>query len=63
MDSSKLKAFADNLLNVAKLIISLKDGKENIGGKGIADYQHFYGGCRHRVYELSKTQSKILTLK
>ena len=41
-DWSKLKAFADNNLNVAKMMISLYDRVENIVGKGEnAGYQHF----------------------
>ena len=42
LDWSKLKAIADNNLNVAKMIISLYDRVENIMGKGEnAGYQHF----------------------
>ena len=38
----KLKAFADDKLNVAKMVISLFDGIENTVDKGEnADYQHF----------------------
>ena len=38
----KLKAFADNKLNVARIIISLVDRVENTVGKGEnAGYQHF----------------------
>ena len=41
-DWSKLKAFADNKINVAEMMISLPDKIENIVGKGEnADYQHF----------------------
>ena len=42
MNRSKFKAFADNTLNVAKLMISLFDTVENTVGKGEnAAYQHF----------------------
>ena len=37
-----MEAFADDKLNVAKIMISLNDRAENILGKGEnADYQHF----------------------
>ena len=40
-DFSKLKAFADNNLNVAKMMISVCDKFENVVGKGEnAGYQH-----------------------
>ena len=40
--STKLKAFADNKFNIAKMLISLFDGVENIVRKGEnAGYQHF----------------------
>ena len=39
---TKLKAFADDKFNVAKMVISLLDRVENIVGKGEnAGYQHF----------------------
>ena len=39
---SKLKAFADDKINVTKMIISVFDRVENIVGKGEnAGYQHF----------------------
>ena len=42
LDWSKLKAFADEKLRVAKMIISVYDRVENIVGKGEnAGYQHF----------------------
>ena len=42
LDWSKLKAFADDNLNVAKMMISLYDRVEKIVGKGEnAGYQHF----------------------
>ena len=42
LDLTKLKAFANNKLNVAKMTISLIDSVENIVGKREnAGYQHF----------------------
>ena len=42
LDVTKLKAFADNKLDVAKMRISLFHRVENIVGKGEnAGYQHF----------------------
>ena len=42
LDVTKLKAFADDKLNVAKMTISLLDTVENTVGKGEnAGYQHF----------------------
>ena len=42
LDMTKLKAFADDKLKVAKMTISLFDGVENAVGKGEnAGYQHF----------------------
>ena len=42
LDLSKLKAFADDIVNVAGMMISLSDSVENIVGKGEnAGYQHF----------------------
>ena len=42
LDWSKSKAFTDDKINVAKLVISLPDRIENIVGKGEnAGYQHF----------------------
>ena len=41
-DSSKLKAFADDIRNVTEILISLSDRIENIVGKGEnAGCQHF----------------------
>ena len=41
-DGTKFKAFADDILNVAKIMIHVFDIVENIMGKGEnADYQHF----------------------
>ena len=42
LDWSKLKAFADNKINNAEMMIPLPDRIENIVGKGEnAGYQHF----------------------
>ena len=42
LDVNKLKAFADDKLNVATMIIILLDREENTVGKGEnAGYQHF----------------------
>ena len=42
LDMTKLKAFADDNLNIAIMTISLLDRIENTVGKGEnADYQHF----------------------
>ena len=42
LDLTKLKAFADDKINVAKMMISVSDRVENIVGKGEnAGYQHF----------------------
>ena len=42
MSETKLKAQADDKLNVAKMMIYLSDGVENTVGKGEnAGYQHF----------------------
>ena len=41
-DQSNLKAFADDILNVVQMTISIADWIENIAGKGEnAGYQHF----------------------
>ena len=42
LDVTKLKAFADDRVNVAEMMISVFDRVENIVGKGEnAGYQHF----------------------
>ena len=42
LDWTKLKAFADNKLNVAEMVTSVIDRIENTVGKGAnAGYQHF----------------------
>ena len=46
LDWSKFKTFADDIFNVAKMMISVCDRVENIEGKGeIARYQHFFPQC------------------
>ena len=40
-DRTKLKTFADDILNVAKMMISLFDRVENTVEKKNAGYQHF----------------------
>ena len=50
---SKLKAFADNISNFAKMKISVFDRVENIVGKGEnAGYQHFllFPQCFQKVF-------------
>ena len=43
VEVTKLKAFADDMLNMAKMMISLFDRVENTVGKGEnACYQHFF---------------------
>ena len=54
MDSSKLKAFADDKLNDAVMMISLFGGVENTVGKGEnAGYQHFllFPQCFQKVFD------------
>ena len=42
LDLTKLKAFADDKMNVAQVMISVFDRVENTEGKGkIVGYQHF----------------------
>ena len=42
LDMTKLKAFADDKLNIAEMMISIFDRVENTEGKGEnAGYQHF----------------------
>ena len=42
-EMNKLKAFADDKINVAQMMISVSDRVESILGKGEnADYQHFF---------------------
>ena len=43
LDLTKFKAFTDNKLNVARIMISVSDRVENIVEKGeSAGYQHFH---------------------
>ena len=60
LDWSKLKAFADDKLNVTKMIISLFDRVENIIGKGeIACTSNF--SFSHNVFKslLSRRRQKV----
>ena len=60
LDQTKLKAFADNELNVTKMIISVFDRVENIVGKGeIACTSNF--SFSHNVFKrlLSQTHQKV----
>ena len=60
LDQTKLKAFADNKLNVTKMIISAFDRVENIGGKGqIACTSNF--SFSHNVFKrlLSQPHQKV----
>ena len=53
LDRSKLKAFADDKINVLKMMIFVFDRDENIVGKGEnAGYQHFllFPQCFHRAF-------------
>ena len=61
LDQTKLKAFADDKLNVTKKIISVFDRVENIVGKGeIAGTSNF--SFSHNVFKrlLSRTRQKVL---
>ena len=60
LDQTKLKAFADNKLNVTKVIISVFDRVENIVGKGeIACTSNF--SFSHNVFKrlLSQRRQKV----
>ena len=60
LDQTKLKAFADNKLNVTKMTISVFDRVENIVGKGeIACTSNF--SFSHKVFKrlLSQTHQKV----
>ena len=60
LDQTKLKAFADDKLNVTKIIISVFDRIENIVGKGeIACTSNF--SFSHNVFKrsLSQTRHKV----
>ena len=60
LDQTKLKEFADDKLNVTKMIISVFDREENIVGKGgIACTSNF--SFSHNVFKrlLSQTRQKV----
>ena len=60
LDQTKLKAFADDKLNVTKMIISVFERVENIVGKGeIACTSNFF--FSHNVFKrlLSQTRQKV----
>ena len=60
LDKTKLKAFADDKLNVTKMIFSIFDRVENIVGKGeIACTSHF--SFSHNVFKrlLSQARQKV----
>ena len=60
LDKTKLKAFADDKLNVTKMIFSIFDRVENIVGKGeIACTSHF--SFSHNVFKrlLSQGDQKV----
>ena len=60
LDQIKLKAFADDKLNVTKIMISVFDREENIVGKGeIACTSDF--SFSHNVFQrlLSQTRQKV----
>ena len=60
LDQTKLKAFADDKLNVTKMIISVFDRVENIVGKGeIACTSNF--SFSHNVFKrlLSQVRQKV----
>ena len=46
---TKLKAYSDGKLNIAKMVISLCNRVENTVGKGNAGYQHF--SLSHSVFQ------------
>ena len=52
LDWTKFKAFANDKLNVAKIMISVLDRAENIVGKGDnAGYQHFL--CFQQCFQIA----------
>ena len=62
-EGTKLKAFADNKLNVTKMMISLYDRVENTVGKGEnAGYQHFllYPQCFPKPSSLGSLKVRIV---
>ena len=65
-DWLKLKAFADDNLNVAKIMISPSDRVENIVGKGEnAGYQHFLlsSQCFQKASSIGSSKVGIVWLK
>ena len=66
LDWTSLKAFADDISDVAKIMISLKDRVENIVGKGYnAGYQHFilFPQCFQKVFFLRVVESQDCVIK
>ena len=63
---SKLKAFADDTLKVAKMMISLNDRVENTVGKGEnAGYQHFllFQQCFSKAFLFRVVKSRDCVVK
>ena len=61
LDKSQLKAFADDKLNVAKMMISVCDRLQNIVGKGEnAGYQHFLVFSQPIKTSLSRVMKTLL---
>ena len=63
LDMSKLKAFADNKLNVAEMTVFLFDKEENSVGNGEnAGYQHFllFPLCFPKISSLGSSRVGIL---
>ena len=57
LDFSKLKAFADIIINVAEMMTSLSDSVENIVGKGEnTGYQHLL--LTHNVFKKLLSQGR-----
>ena len=66
LDYSKLKAFADDKINVAKMMISLSDRVENIARKGEnAGYQHFllFPQCFQKTFFFRVVKSRDFVIK
>ena len=59
---TKLKAFADEKLNVAKIKLSLCDRVENTVGKENAGYQHFllFPKCFPEPFSLGSLKVRIV---
>ena len=63
LDMTKLKAFADNKLNVPKITISHCDRVENtVGKEGNAGYQHFppFPQCFQKPSSLGSLKVRIV---